>query len=473
MWLAGAQILTMPISVVINALLGRYLGPSEFGDLYLATTLCSFAFLVLEWGQTGTLPALVAANRERAAAFLGSALLWRALGVTLVAAFLLVLCRVLAYTPGFRISLALVALGAFIGTMLGVYLSVVRGFERSDVTAYAQVVQQVLAASLVVPVLLLGGHLRSVLLAQAAAAAVVFVVVMRAVRKMGVHTPRADMATARQLFGDGTSFLLLGLALALQPNIDAVFLSKLAPAEVVGWHAAARKLVGLLIFPVSALVQALYPTLSRLNQENPEEFARVTSDTLITSMFLVVPVATCCALYPEVGVRIYSEQSFGPVAQNLRLMAIFLVFLYLSMVLGSAIAATGKRRGWVIAQSLCLVVSAALDPILIPWFQARYANGGLGLCVSTIVSEMLMFAAGVWLSRPGILNRRVLGKALLTTLATGAMIGVALLLRRLSPFIGAPISVATYVAVQISTGALEKSQLLALRRMVTRRLSRA
>ena len=33
--------------------------------------------------------------------------------------------------------------------------------------------------------------------------------------------------------------LLLGLALALQPNIDAVFLSKLAPAEVIGWHAAA------------------------------------------------------------------------------------------------------------------------------------------------------------------------------------------------------------------------------------------
>lgn len=463
MWLAGAQVLTMPISVVINALLGRYLGPSEFGDLYLAQTLCTFAFLLLEWGQTGTLPALVAADRSRAATLLGSALVFRAGALVFVIGFLLVVCRVLNYSPAFRLSLFLVVLGSFISTVLGAHLSVVRGFERSDVTAYAQVVQQLLAAAFVVPVLLLGGQLRAVLLTQAFVAACVLVVVMRATRKLGVGRLGFGMDTTRTLVKDGTAFLFLGVVIALQPNIDAVFLSKLAPAEVVGWHAATRKLIGLLIFPASALVQALYPTLSRLNADNPEEFARVASRTLTTAMLLVVPVAACCALYPEVGVRIFSEGSFGPVADNLRLMSLFLVLLYLSMVLGCSIAATGQRRGWVIAQSLCLIVSMALDPLLIPWFQKRTGNGGLGLCISIIVSEALMLAAGVYLSRPGIFNRRVWKKALLILVSAGAMIAIAFLLSRLPALLGAPIAVATYAGALVLTGALEKEELLALK----------
>jgi hypothetical protein len=32
---------TIPIAVVTNALLGRYLGPEEFGYLYLARTMCA------------------------------------------------------------------------------------------------------------------------------------------------------------------------------------------------------------------------------------------------------------------------------------------------------------------------------------------------------------------------------------------------------------------------------------------------
>ena len=39
--------------------------------------------------------------------------------------------------------------------------------------------------------------------------------------------------------------------------------------------------------------------------------------------------------------------------------------------------AAGRERPWAISQFLCVVVSAALDPILVPWFQAHRGNGGL------------------------------------------------------------------------------------------------
>ena len=40
----------------------------------------------------------------------------------------------------------------------------------------------------------------------------------------------------RRLVVDGLPFLSLNVTMALQPNVDGIFLSKLAPVESVGWY---------------------------------------------------------------------------------------------------------------------------------------------------------------------------------------------------------------------------------------------
>src|SRR6476620_9040954 len=75
--LVGAQFLGMPLSIVVNAALGRKLGPTDFGYLNLAGTFCTFGFLFVEWGHGGLMPAAIAQNRERTGALLGSSLAWR------------------------------------------------------------------------------------------------------------------------------------------------------------------------------------------------------------------------------------------------------------------------------------------------------------------------------------------------------------------------------------------------------------
>ena len=43
-------------------------------------------------------------------------------------------------------------------------------------------------------------------------------------------------------------------------------------------------------------------------------------------------------------------------------------------------------------------MSLVLNPLLVPWFQQRAGNGGLGVSVATVVSEVLMVAGGFWLA---------------------------------------------------------------------------
>jgi O-antigen/teichoic acid export membrane protein len=266
--LVGAQLLGTPLTIVINAFMGRYLGASGLGDVYLAGTLMGFGFLFVEWGHSGVLPAAVAQDRSKAGLLLGSSILWRLCASVVVSSVLLLGCWLLGYTARFQLVVAIVAVQWVLIVVSNACQEVVRGFERTDVSAFGKLGSQVLSILLVLPTLLLGGGLIVVMVVQAITQAIILILVWRATLRVGNIQLASSWAEAKSLVKRGHSFLVFGFALALQGNVDAIFLSKLTSPEVVGWHAAAQRLSGTLTLPATALVAALYPTLSRLLVED-------------------------------------------------------------------------------------------------------------------------------------------------------------------------------------------------------------
>ena len=420
-WLVAAQVLAAPVSMLVNVATARVLGPGDFGHVYLALTLASFAFLVVEWGQGTVLPALVARAPGRHGALLGTALAWRAAVGGAVTVLLAAGATALTDDPALQLAVALVALATGLGALARAYLDASRGFERTDLAAMGAVGQPVITAALVLPALLLGGRLVAVLVAQAAAAGLGLLAVAVTLRPTRPARLSVRRDALRPLLSEGAPFLLLGVVLALQVNVDTLLLARLAPAEAMGWQAAALKLVGVLLFPANALITSLYPTLSRLHGEDREAYQRTARSGLRAALFLGVPLALGCGLYPDIGIWLFNRGTFGPAEDNLRVLAPYLLLLYLAMALGCCLSAAGRQRAWALGQLLCVAVSLALNPLLIPWFQARTGNGGLGVCVTLGLSEALMVGLGLWLVPRGVVEGsllRSLGRALL---AGGAM----------------------------------------------------
>jgi len=463
----------VPISVLLNGMMARYLGAEAFGYLYVAGTFAAFGTLAVGWGHDGVLPAKIAQDRTLAGTLLGTSFAWRAGAAVVVYLIMVLICRALGYDGEMQWALGLTFLGAVLSLFVAACKDTIRGFERADIPAIAHVGQQLLILSLVVPVLVLGGGMRSVLLVGAIAIAIVLFFMVRSLRSVGLRQVSFESTAFKALFIGGVPFVVGGLTMALQPIIDAIFLSKLGSFEAVGWFAAARKLVGLLLFPATALIGALYPTLCRLWATDKDEFARTTKGSLHSVALLVVPVALGCGLYPDLGIAIFSKEAFGPAADDLRVLAVFVFLVYFSMPLGTCIMAAGKQRAWSVVQSLCLLVSLALDPLLIPWFERKFHNGGLGPCVAAVVSEVLVVAGGVWLIPRGIFDRAFLRSLFHTSLAGVGMAGVAYLLRSINPFFAAPVAVLTYGVGLLLTGEITQGQIAQLRGIITRRLSRA
>src|SRR5580698_3839243 len=106
--LVVAQVAAAPLSFLANAVMGRYLGADEFGELYLASTFWAFGFLVVDWGQSAILPSLVAKDRSRAGVLLGTGLAWRMAMIPLLCPVFAGACVALHYGVRFQIVLAFV-----------------------------------------------------------------------------------------------------------------------------------------------------------------------------------------------------------------------------------------------------------------------------------------------------------------------------------------------------------------------------
>ncbi len=463
-WLAGGQFLAAPLALLVSAVAAHVLGPTDFAWIYLATTFATFGFLVVEWGQSATLTAKISRERARALDWLASSLGLRALLLAPVALALLGLCLGLHYPAVLLAALGCCMLAATCNAVSYACQDVFRALERADLSAASYLAWQVLAVLVVVPALLLGAGLLGYLLAQVAMAALGALALLWVVRRLGEGHLTPDRARMGQLFLAGRPFLIFNVVLALQGNLDALFLSRLAPAAVLGWSAVASKLVGVLIFPATALIGSLYPTLCRIGPDDPEQAARAVRAALRLALICAAPLALGCALFPELGVRIYGGAAFRPAESNLHVLAAFVFLVYVTMPLGTTLVALGRQRAWTWAQLGCVLVSIVLDPVLIPWFQARAGNGGLGICVASVVAEALMLIAAIRLMPLRLLDVGLRRTAVRVGLAACALILIARTTGDFTPWLAAGLSGAGYLTVLLAFGELPWPRILGVLR---------
>ena len=467
--LLASRFVTIPLAIAVNAILARYLGAADFGEIYLATTSLALAFLLVEFGTTAQIAASVARDHASAARELGGGLLIRlGLGVPAVLAIPWV-TSALGYSESTRTVFVLVGVRTLFASLAILAGSVVRGLERVHENARMSVWTALLDAVIVVPAVLLGWGLHGVLWMQVASAALGLLLWSRLLVRAGVGLPALSRPAAVALLRGGLGFVAFDVALKAQPYIDATFLKRLASPEAVGWYGAAARLVSSLLIPVSSINFVLYPTLARLWSSDREAFLRISRLGLRAVILFGVLAGVGSLSFAHVAVRLLFGAGFAPATIDLQVLSIYLFLLHSTMLLGCTIHAAQRQVRWAAVQFLCIPVSLSLDPWLVRRFQATTGNGGLGVCVSLAVAELLMLAGALVLTPRGIVTRALLvdlGRGL----ASGAAMGACAFLLRTWEVVAIPASVVTYFAAQVALGGLDRELVGQLRQVLGSKL---
>jgi O-antigen/teichoic acid export membrane protein len=217
-------------------------------------------------------------------------------------------------------------------------------------------------------------------------------------------------------------------------------------------------IAGTLVAPAVILAGTLYPRFSKAAAD-PEEFRRVLRKAFRPLMFVAVLGAVGTYLFADVAVAlIYSKQRFGQAASILRVFAPTLLLLYVEMVIGMVLLALGKAGRLASIKLAAVIVTTGMAFLLIPAFQARYGNGGMGIMVAMGAGEVVVVTASILMLRETF-DPHVLVDAARAMLAGAVTLVFMWWLPALTPFVTIPVCILVFFGMSLALGLVNRSDI--------------
>jgi O-antigen/teichoic acid export membrane protein len=382
------QIATTALGVLLASVIGRALEPAVLGNLYIVLAVSSFAYVIADWGQSVYLVREMARGRVDEPELVGSALVFRLATIVCSAAIAVAIAQARGYSSQI-VALTLLAMAATVPTTLFVPFDCsFRGKDRMDLDVLANIVGKAMTLVATAIALRLGGSLTEVILMQGVGNFSTLLVALIAARRLNIVVKVPAAGALKELLRHGAPLTVFSLVLASQSFFEIVLLSAFAGSAVVGWYGASRSIFGIITSPLTILLAATFPELSRASLSLPD--LRRMIDVTGRIMFIAAAVASS-ALYlfaDHMVAIIYGQGRFEETASILRVSAVFIPLMCLVFVLASAMNAVGRNKELAIISFVRVALCVILNWLLIGYWQFKFGNGAIAVVIIAGVAEV-------------------------------------------------------------------------------------
>jgi O-antigen/teichoic acid export membrane protein len=456
--LLSTQPVTWAASLAVAILVPHFLGDANLGRYAVAWTISQIVGVLATCGAPSYLTRRVAKEPGRVLEISSNALVLAAgLSVVVVAVGLLVLWPIVGYSDTVGILMGLGLVWVLSSTPQQVLTSLLMGQERHVRYAWLGAAALVVTTIASIGVLALGGGVVGYMLAGVIASAVVTLFSWRTSNlKVALATVRrSEMVTIAK---GGAPFLAWDLTLRVHAEISRVLLAILSRDAVVGWYAAAGRIIAVPVFIPTLITTPLLPALSRARTR--AELEAALRHAFAAVLLLTIPFsAAIAASAPAIPGLFHWPIEFQHSIPLMMILSMQQPLVAIDMVLGAALIAQHLERRWLRVFVLAAITNVGLNVALIPVTEQLWGNGAIGSSFVSVASELVMLGGALYLLPRGTLGRESLSLALRVILAGGALFAVTYSLLPLNLFVALVAGGLTYCAGVLLLGALRVSDL--------------
>jgi O-antigen/teichoic acid export membrane protein len=463
----GQQVMTWASSFLLMLFLPRYLGPVSYGHIYLATTISGIFLMVIDYdGRLGIAKRIARAPGETptilANSFAFRVFFW-------LGAFIIMMTFTMAahYPAVIRWLVFLFGLEMLWCGGRTVLLGLFLGFESLQYSSIGAIVERAFVSLVGIIALLLGANEIVIAIIMISGTLLNFSILVAFARRFTTSLAAIRWSETRLLIKEGFPYLLWSVFGTIYYRIDTVMLSMYTPEAVVGWYGASYRFLDVLSFVPSIFSVSLLPVLSKLQGSSDNLLQRTTQKSLDFIMIAVFPISLCMfALSAHIIHFFYGISQYQPSVVNLQIFTIGLPLIYIDMVLGTALFACDKQKQWAATAFFAALFNIGLNYFLIPLFEIKAGNGGIGAAIATLATEFFVLVNAIYLLPDGVLQRSVSPVALKAIAAGIVLAGVlgAGTVFGIPWFIQPVIGVAIYGAILLLLRAFSPTELEFIRK---------
>jgi O-antigen/teichoic acid export membrane protein len=468
--LGAGQVLTWIGAVVLLVLLPRYLGDENLGKLTFAWALTALFGIVADLGVTTFLAKEIARDRTLVGPLLKSVLVSRLPLSAFAAGGAAAFVTIAGYDEVTRQIVYVLSLGIVVGSFANVLGAALQGLQRMRALTASMATGKLLQSGLVAALLLNGAGPLEVAITTVFATTVGMAISGIALRReLSSKSPISRTMFAGAVAG-GLPFFVGQAALMFYGQIDFVLLGLLTRDAVVGWYAAAYRLIMLPAFIPIIVTTAVLPALSALSRD-PAQFGGLARRSLQLIALATVPMAFGILMIPDKLVHFLGYPAgFSNSIAPMMLLALHVPLAGIDMVIGTVLATTGRQRQWAMTAVAAALLNPAANMIAIPLTEQVYGNGAIGAAFITTLTELFMLVVGLRLLPRGIVVPSTVAYVARCVFAALCMSVDVLVVREAPLPVTVVLGAATYVAASLVVGTLLVSDLRKLGRFLVGRV---
>ncbi len=457
-----AQAATWVSGIVLLVFVARYLGSADYGYLYLALSIQTICQWIIDYGGQNYIPKEVSRNKTDPSDLMTQSMLLR-IGLWVISMVLTFALSLIAGYSGRVIILIMILAFSNLWVNLTLLLrSGYQGFENMKYPSLATVVDRGLLTLTVIPALLLGMRVTAVAILMALTPVLNFLICWKYSKAMFRPKFTLQMDKFKRLLKDGLPYFLWSLFGVVYYRINAIMLSLMTPASVVGWYGAAFRFFGILMFLPAIYSAALYPILTRLSRSQAPSMISASQKSISFLLLAGIPIAVGLIFFSRFIVQIlFGLKEFGPSAAIIQLFSAGMLLTYVDFVFGGIVLALDKQKQWAMIAFGAMVVNIGMNYLLIPYFQSHSGNGGMGAAIATDLTELFVMVSALFL-----MPRELFSRNLLATCGKGIAAGAIMSLSIVGaqsigfPYYTLPVvGFLAYVVTLLATDAFNVSQL--------------
>ena len=165
--------------------------------------------------------------------------------------------------------------------------------------------------------------------------------------------------TNKEIWGYTKPIFLFTLAFALLYSIDIIFARHFLAPQEAGWYGALSTLGKIIYFLVSPLSLVLFPMASRKKSQE-EKSDRLFRFSFSLAILIAIFLTAAYFLFPNLILRVFYGEQFLPAAAYLGLFGIFLSFYSLAYFLGNFMLSQEKTKPVAFLPFLALLLQVVL-----------------------------------------------------------------------------------------------------------------
>ena len=456
-----ANVLTSGVSLVLVAIIARYLGKAGFGRYGYVISFCELVAVLSEMGLSKILVREVAKEQERTGEHLATAWTLRMLLSGVVLGIVLVNARGSEVAAEVQTAIWVYAVSQVIFNLTELFNSIFRAYQRMEyqaaVVTLAQGLILVLTLGAVVLKLGLVGIFAATLAANAARFLLGWVLTARRFAHLRFSGDVPEMA---RMFKEA---LPVGISLVLRRYIwrgGVVLLATWQGDAAAGiLYGPLRVVEQMRIVPMS-IVASILPVLSSRALRSPERFMGAFGKSLKVFLMLSLPLAVCLTFLAGPIVSILLGDKLAESADILRVLGWAVVFTFPNLLFGTALTAVGRQH----VETLGLALGLGLGYGVL-WRTIR-SEGALAVCWGILAAEGAFLVLSAVASRRYLRWRKLVGPFLKIAAASGLMAAVFHLGRGVHVLLLAPLGLVCFGVVLLVLRVLDEDELQALLEMV-------